>query len=117
MKIIVFCLNVVAVVRVDEKYVERLYAMIRDKDVQVIVNCIKALNEILKDEEGIKVTKKMTYYLLNRVSEYTEWQLCEVLELLLKYQPQSNNEVFDLMVRCFCMVSKVMCISLSSLFL
>ena len=81
-----------------EKFAERLYSMIRDKDPQVVVNCIKALNEILEDEGGIKVTKKMIYYLLNRVAEYNEWQLCEVLELLLKYTPGDNNEVFDVMV-------------------
>lgn len=72
--------------------------MIRDKDVQVVVNCIKALNELLEAEGGIEVTKKMIYYLLNRVPEYNEWQLSEVLDLLLKYTPHDNNEVFDIMV-------------------
>ncbi|KAL0482104.1 beta-adaptin-like protein A [Acrasis kona] len=80
-----------------ENYVERLYSTIKDKDVQVSINSIRALNEILENEGGIKITKKMIYYLVNRVQEYNEWQLCEVLEQLLKYTPESNNEVFDMM--------------------
>jgi AP-4 complex subunit beta-1 len=80
-----------------EKFVDRLYSMIRDKDVQVVINCINALNELLSEEGGIKVSKKMTYYLLNRVTEYNEWQLCVVLDVLLKYTPQNNNEIFDIM--------------------
>jgi len=81
------------------KFVERLYAMIRDKDIQVVTNCIMALNEILEDEGGIVVTKKMIYYLLNRLREFNEWHLCIVLDLLLKYTPsKEGNEVFDIMV-------------------
>jgi AP-4 complex subunit beta-1 len=72
--------------------------MIKDKDVQVSINSIRALNEILESEGGIKVTKKMIYYLLNRVPEYSEWQLCEVLEQLVRYTPENNNEIFDIMV-------------------
>ena len=72
-----------------------MYSIIQDKDAQVIVNAIRSLNEI--EENGIEVTKKMVYHLLNKVSEYTEWQLTEVVTLLLKYKPESNEEIFDIM--------------------
>jgi AP-4 complex subunit beta-1 len=83
----------------NENFKDRLYSMIKDKDVQVSINSIRALNEILENNEprGIEVTKKMIYYLLNRVPEYSEWQLCEVLEQLLKYTPESSAEVYDIM--------------------
>ena len=72
--------------------------MILDKDVSVVINCITALNEILEDKNGLKVTKKMIHYLLNRLREYSEWQICTVLNLLLKYTPADGNEIFDIMV-------------------
>ena len=80
-----------------EKFVDRLYAMIRDKDVQVVINSIMAINEIEESKGGITVTKKMIEYMLNRIYEYNEWQLCVVLDLLLKYKPESNNEILNIM--------------------
>ncbi|KAF0975466.1 hypothetical protein FDP41_005460 [Naegleria fowleri] len=78
-----------------EKFDDRMYDMIQDKDAQVIVNSIRTLNEI--EESGVIVSKKMVYHLLNKLSEYTEWQLTEVVSLLLKYKPESNDEIFDIM--------------------
>ncbi|EFC43171.1 predicted protein, partial [Naegleria gruberi] len=78
-----------------EKFDDRLYDMIQDKDCQVIVNAIRSLNEI--EESGVNVTKKMVYHLLNKLAEYTEWQLTEVVTLLLKYKPETNDEIFDIM--------------------
>jgi AP-4 complex subunit beta-1 len=82
----------------NEKFVDRLYSMIRDKDVQVVINSILALNEILENEGGMKVTKKMVEYLLNRLFEYSEWHLCVVFDLMMKYQPENSNEVLNIMV-------------------
>jgi AP-4 complex subunit beta-1 len=79
--------------------VDTLLEMILDKDVNVVINCITALNEILENKNGLKVTKKMVHYLLNRLREYSEWQICTVLNLLLKYTPQDANEIFDIMVK------------------
>lgn len=77
---------------------ERLYDLIRDKDVNVVVNCITALNEILAESGGMVVPKKLIYYLLNRLREYNEWQLCIILKQLIRYTPGSQNEIFDIMV-------------------
>ena len=46
--------------------VDILYQMLRDSDPQVISNCISALEEILAEEGGMVVTKKITHYLINR---------------------------------------------------
>lgn len=78
---------------------KRLYAMIRDKDIQVVTNAVMALNEILEEDGGIVVNKEMVYYLLNRLREFNEWHLCLILEILLKYTPGTKQEMYDIMVR------------------
>lgn len=80
-----------------EQFVDRLYTMIRDKDSQVVVNCIYALNELLKEEGGMKAPKKLVYYLLNQIAQYDEWQLGTILEVMLKYRPKDNKELFTIM--------------------
>lgn len=74
--------------------------MIRDKDTQVVVNAIVVLNELLESKDsGMQMTQKMAYYLLNRITEWDEWQLSIVLDVLLKYVPSNRKEVFEIMVR------------------
>ena len=46
--------------------VDVLYQMLKDKDAQVVANCISALNEILASEGGMVVNTKIAHYLLNR---------------------------------------------------
>ena len=46
--------------------VDVLYQMLRDRDPQVVSNCISALSEILSSEGGMVVNTKITHYLLNR---------------------------------------------------
>ena len=47
--------------------VDVLYQMLRDRDPQVVANCVCALNEILAGEGGMVVNTKITHYLLNRL--------------------------------------------------
>ena len=47
-------------------FVDILYQMLRDRDPQVVTNCIAALSEILANEGGMVVNTKIAYYLLNR---------------------------------------------------
>ena len=46
--------------------VDVLYQMLRDRDPQVVSNCISALSEILASEGGMVVNSKIAHYLLNR---------------------------------------------------
>ena len=46
--------------------VDVLYQMLRDRDPQVVSNCISALSEILAGEGGMVVNSKIAHYLLNR---------------------------------------------------
>lgn len=77
--------------------VDILYNMLKDKDTQVITNVIHALNEILQSEGGMVVNSSIVLYLLNRIKEYNEWGQCVVLELVAKYKPADENQMFDIM--------------------
>lgn len=45
-----------------------LYSLLRDSDPVVMVNCLRALEEILKDEGGVAINKPITHHLLNRLA-------------------------------------------------
>ncbi len=67
--------------------VDTLYKMLRDRDPQVVANCIVALDEILKAEGGMVINKQIIHHLLNRVKEFNEWSQCIVLEKVAHYKP------------------------------
>jgi AP-4 complex subunit beta-1 len=76
-------------------FVEQLYNKLNDPDSDVVINAIYALNEILVDEGGMAINKKIIYHLLNKLRDFHEWGQCVVLELIIKYQPGSDYELFD----------------------
>lgn len=84
-------------------FVDQLYNMLRDLDPEVIINAIYALNEILADEGGMAVNKKIVYHLINKLKDFHEWGQCVVLDLLNKYTPQDSEEIFDILVN-FCSI-------------
>ena len=47
--------------------VDTLYTMLRDRDAQVVANCICALNEVLQMEGGMAINKPIIHHLLNRM--------------------------------------------------
>eukprot|EP00698_Gefionella_okellyi_P015847 TRINITY_DN4498_c0_g1_i1.p1 TRINITY_DN4498_c0_g1~~TRINITY_DN4498_c0_g1_i1.p1 ORF type:complete len:763 (-),score=163.79 TRINITY_DN4498_c0_g1_i1:884-3139(-) len=77
--------------------VNRLYEMLRDKDPAVISNCVMALNEILYQEGGMAVNKLIIYHLLNKIRTFNDWGQVAVLETLLKYTPENEDDVYELM--------------------
>eukprot|EP00300_Choanocystis_sp_HF-7_P040041 c6447_g1_i1.p1 GENE.c6447_g1_i1~~c6447_g1_i1.p1 ORF type:complete len:738 (-),score=203.98 c6447_g1_i1:33-2246(-) len=79
------------------EFIEKLYDMIRDRDPQVVVNAINALDEIKYNEGGLNVTKSIVHYLLNRLKDFTDWAQCSVLRVVSRYTPESKEEVFDVM--------------------
>ncbi|XP_022111995.1 AP-4 complex subunit beta-1-like [Acanthaster planci] len=81
----------------DHGVVNTLYEMLRDGDVIVVTNCLLALEELLQQEGGMAINQRIAHYLVNRLSEFTEWGQCCVLPLLLKYRPQTEEEMFDVM--------------------
>ncbi|KAM9350378.1 AP-4 complex subunit beta-1 [Symphorus nematophorus] len=82
---------------IDAAVVNELYSLLRDPDPVVMVNCLRALEEILKEEGGIAINKPITHHLLNRLKECDVWGQCEVLRILQRYRPQSEDELFDIL--------------------
>lgn len=77
--------------------IDTLYNMIRDRDPQVVSNCLVALNEIMADEGGIAINQQIVLHLLSRISDFNEWGQCNILQLVARYQPASPDEVFNIM--------------------
>lgn len=50
----------------DGALVNELYSLLRDQDPIVVVNCLRALEEILKKEGGVVINKPIAHHLLNR---------------------------------------------------
>ncbi|KAM7411110.1 hypothetical protein PAMA_021203 [Pampus argenteus] len=82
---------------IDAAVVNELYNLLRDPDPVVMVNCLRALEEILKDEGGVAINKPITHHLLNRLKECDIWGQCDVLRILQRYRPQSEDELFDIL--------------------
>eukprot|EP00736_Rhodelphis_marinus_P014412 Rmarinus@m.11305 len=80
----------------------KLMSMLTDKDPQVVINCIVALNEVLSNgscssTDGFPPNRQLVLSLLNRIREFTEWGQCVVLELVSRYQPEDESENWDIM--------------------
>ena len=71
--------------------------MIRDQDPVVITNCLSVLDQILAKEGGVVINKTMAYYLLNRLSLFTELGLTTVMGFLKKYKPRNDEECLEIM--------------------
>ncbi|CAM8913307.1 unnamed protein product [Rhodiola kirilowii] len=83
------------------------HLMLNDTDSQVVANCLAALQEIWSSEASTSeeasrerealLSKPVIYYFLNRIKDFNEWAQCLVLELVAKYVPSDNKEIFDIM--------------------
>ena len=81
----------------DSGVVDELYSMIRDPDPLVVTNCLCVLDEILQSEGGIAINKNIAHYLLNRMNSFSNWSQSYILQILCKYRPLSEDEIFDIM--------------------
>ncbi|KAG9485546.1 hypothetical protein GDO78_008558, partial [Eleutherodactylus coqui] len=84
-------------VEIDGAIVNELYSLLRDPDPIVLVNCLRALEEILRKEGGVVINKPIAHHLLNRIADLDQWGQSEVLTFLLRYKPRSEEEVFDIL--------------------
>lgn len=60
------CVCLCARAAADAALVNELYGLLRDPDPVVMVNCLRALEEILKEEGGVAINKPIAHHLLNR---------------------------------------------------
>ena len=56
----------------------RFYEMIRESDTSLVCTVLEAINEI--EEEGIAMSKKLAFYLLNNIANYADLQLPVILQ-------------------------------------
>jgi AP-4 complex subunit beta-1 len=63
----------------------------------VSINAILALNEILEEEGGIAINRRMVIYLLNRINQYTEFGQNIIFDLVSRYEPHGEDEMLDIL--------------------
>lgn len=62
-----------------------LYSLLRDQDPIVVVNCLRALEEILKKEGGVVINKPIAHHLLNRFVFFDNKTVLEASFLFLVF--------------------------------
>jgi len=80
-------------------FTDILYDMLRDIDPTVVSNVIRVLNEIMAKTEngGMAINRAIMLHLLNRIHEFTEFDLVCVLELVPRYIPANADEGYQIM--------------------
>jgi AP-4 complex subunit beta-1 len=80
-------------------FVDILYDMLRDPDASVVSNCILVLNEVMAKTPngGMAINRAIMLHLLNRLHEFSEFDILQVLDLIPRYIPASDDEAFQIM--------------------
>lgn len=80
-------------------FVDILYDMLRDVDSSVVANAIIVLNEVMAKTPngGMAINRAIMLHLLNRIHEFSEFDLVHVLELVPRYIPANAEEGFQIM--------------------
>lgn len=87
----------------DGALVNELYSLLRDQDPIVVVNCLRALEEILKKEGGVVINKPIAHHLLNRFVFFgLKMMLGASLVLLFSMQTGSFWGTQPFLHRCSC---------------
>ncbi|XP_026273359.1 AP-4 complex subunit beta-1-like [Frankliniella occidentalis] len=78
----------------EKGFVNRLYESIRDEDTLVVVQSLLVLDRALAPEGGVVVNRKLAQYLLLRLPHFQPPQLATILQVLRKYTPKTDQELF-----------------------
>ncbi|KAG0201294.1 AP-4 complex subunit beta-1 [Mortierella sp. NVP41] len=81
----------------ESEIVDKLYGLLGDKDTQVVVNAILALEAILVDEGGIVINRAIATHLLRRYKDWSPGQLQVILGVLCRYKPETDDEIYGIM--------------------
>lgn len=77
--------------------INTLYNFIKDSNPRVVVSAINALNEIMLEEGGIAINNRIIIHLLSKLNNFDEYGQTVVLDLVARYQPKDQDELFDIM--------------------
>ena len=80
-------------------FTDILYDMLRDSDASVVTNCIIVLNELMAKSPngGMAINRAIMLHLLNRIHEFSEFGVLQVIELIPRYIPANEEEGFQIM--------------------
>ena len=81
----------------DNNIVNILYDMIKDPSQHVVVSAICALDDIMSDSGGIAINEQIVVYLINRLNDFDEFGKSVILDVIHKYEPQSEEEMYGIM--------------------
>lgn len=83
----------------ESSFVDILYDMLRDPDASVVANCIIVLNEVMANSPngGMAINRAIMLHLLNRIHEFSEFSVVQVLDLVPRYIPASDEEAYQIM--------------------
>ena len=84
-------------INTETDFLETLYKLTKDHDALVVINAIEAINEIRANKGGIEITRPLVIHLLNRIKDFNEWGQSIILDLTSKYNPSTQEEMFDIM--------------------
>ena len=79
------------------EFLDTIYMLTKDHDPLVVINAIEAVNEITADKGGIDIDRQLIIPLLNRIKDFNEWGQSIILDICSKYDPQDQQEKFDIM--------------------
>ncbi|MES1911931.1 MAG: hypothetical protein MHM6MM_004287 [Cercozoa sp. M6MM] len=77
--------------------VESLRGLLNDGEPTVVFNALCALNEMSASRGGLQVDRVLTLKLLNQIGKFSHWQQCQVLHMIARYQPDEQQECFQIM--------------------
>src|SRR5690606_25397552 len=77
--------------------IKRLYQLIRSENKQISLNAICALDEILKEDGGIVMTRKIATYIIKNFGEFNQWGKSIALEFLSRFKPKDTEFVIFVM--------------------
>ncbi|KAG8347707.1 putative beta-adaptin protein [Trypanosoma vivax] len=88
----------------EQNFFASLVGLLRDRDALVSANALAVVTEVSQaaEENGTReglfhITRPVLYGLLNRLRDIPEWQRIQVIHLIHRYTPSSEEEMFDMM--------------------
>jgi vesicle coat complex subunit len=79
----------------DETLLSKFYELLREEDSSVVCTALEAINEV--EEDGISMSRKLTFYLLSNLHRFSDLQFPVVAGYLELYDPKNDQEVMEIL--------------------
>lgn len=81
----------------EKRFVDKFYDLLKDPSSSVVLAAMSALNEIMSEDGGMAINRKIAIYLLNRFQDFNWYGKTIVAQTISRYEPKSDNELFNIM--------------------